>query len=80
MRTVMSKQKIPNDGRRWLLGVPDVFGLVLTAPEFIKASDLGDAVVQTGAPAVSPGLTCSRTIRWARILDLSPGIPTGAAV
>ncbi len=49
VRTVMSKAKIPNDGRRWLLVSPDVFGLVLTAPEFIKASDLGDAVVQTGA-------------------------------
>lgn len=49
VRTTMSKANIPNDGRRWLLVTPDVYALLLTSPEFIKASDLGDAVVQTGA-------------------------------
>lgn len=48
-RTELSKAKVPNDGRRWLLVSPDTYGLVLLAPEFIKASALGDAVVQTGA-------------------------------
>ena len=49
VRTTMSKANVPNDGRRFLLVTPDVYALVLTSPEFIKASDLGDAVVQTGA-------------------------------
>lgn len=49
VRTTMSKANVPNDGRRFLLVTPDVYALLLTAPEFIKASDLGDAVVQTGA-------------------------------
>lgn len=49
VRTSMSKANVPNDNRRWLLVTPDVYALVLTSPEFIKASDLGDAVVQTGA-------------------------------
>lgn len=49
LRTAMSKANIPNDGKRYLLVVPDVLALILKAPEFIKASDLGDAVVQTGA-------------------------------
>lgn len=48
VRTSMSKANVPNDNRRWLLVTPDVYALVLTSPEFIKASDLGDAVVQTG--------------------------------
>lgn len=49
VRTTMSKANVPNDGRRFLLVTPDVYALLLTSPEFIKASDLGDAVVQTGA-------------------------------
>lgn len=49
VRTSMSKANVPNDNKRWLLVTPDVYALVLTCPEFIKASDLGDAVVQTGA-------------------------------
>lgn len=49
VRTFMSKANVPNDNRRWMLVTPDVYALVLTSPEFIKASDLGDAVVQTGA-------------------------------
>ena len=49
LRTRMSKANIPNDGKRYLLVTPDTLALILKAPEFIKASDLGDAVVQTGA-------------------------------
>lgn len=49
IRTAMSKANIPNDGRRYLLVTPDAFALVLTCPEFISASELGDEVKQTGA-------------------------------
>ena len=45
----MSKANIPNDGKRYLLVTPDTLALILKAPEFIKASDLGTAVIQTGA-------------------------------
>lgn len=49
IRTAMSKAKIPNDGKRYLLVKPEVSALILKAPQFIKSSSLGDAVIQTGA-------------------------------
>ena len=48
IRTAMSKANIPDDGKRYLLVVPDTMALILKSPEFIKASDLGDEVVQNG--------------------------------
>ena len=47
-RTQQSSIGVPTAGR-WLLVSPDTYALLLKSPEFIKASDLGDAVVQTGA-------------------------------
>lgn len=55
-RTKLSKSKIPTDGR-WALVSPDTYALLLLCPEFIKASDLGDAVVQTGAVGRIAGFT-----------------------
>lgn len=43
------KANIPNDGKRFLLATPDGYALLLKSPMFTKASDLGDAVQQTGA-------------------------------
>lgn len=48
IRTAMSKAKVPNDGRRYLLVTPDVFALILKSSEFIAASSLGDDVKQNG--------------------------------
>lgn len=48
IRTAMSKANIPDDGKRYLLVLPDTMALILKCSEFIKASDLGDAVVQSG--------------------------------
>lgn len=48
IRTLMSKANVPDDGRRYLLVTPDTFALILKSPEFISASDLGDAVKQQG--------------------------------
>lgn len=48
MRTELSKKGVPNDGRRWLLASPDAYALILKSPEFTSASNLGDAVKQTG--------------------------------
>ena len=55
-RTQLSTVHVPTEGR-WLLVSPDTYGLLLKSPEFIKASDLGDAVVQTGAVGRIAGFT-----------------------
>lgn len=55
VRTAMSKANIPNDGKRYLLVTPDTFALVLTCPEFIAASELGDDVKRTGAVGMIAG-------------------------
>lgn len=47
-RTTMSNAKVPIAGR-FALVRPETFALILKSTEFIKASALGDAVVQTGA-------------------------------
>ena len=47
-RTTMSTAKVPVSGRFALVD-PATYALILKSDEFIKASDLGDAVVQTGA-------------------------------
>lgn len=48
IRTAMTKAKIPASNR-YLLVTPDTMSLILTSPEFISASSLGDEVKQTGA-------------------------------
>lgn len=48
-RTDLSKANVPNDGRRFALVTPETFALLLKSPEFISASNLGDAVKQSGA-------------------------------
>ena len=55
-RTTLSKAKVPLMGR-WALVTPDCYALVITSPEFIKASALGDAVVQSGAVGAIAGFT-----------------------
>lgn len=47
-RTALSNAKVPVTGR-FALVRPETFALILKSAEFIKASALGDAVVQTGA-------------------------------
>lgn len=56
LRTAMSKANIPLTGR-YLLVTPDFYALILKAPEFIKASNLGDEVVQSGALGRIAGFT-----------------------
>lgn len=48
IRTAMNKANVPLNGR-YLLVTPETSALILNAPEFIKATVLGDTVVQTGA-------------------------------
>ena len=47
-RTALSNAKVPLAGR-FALVTPECYALILQSDEFIKASALGDAVVQTGA-------------------------------
>lgn len=49
IRTRMNKANIPNDGKRYLLVLPDTMAFILKSPEFISASSLGDEVKVTGA-------------------------------
>lgn len=49
IRTRMKKANIPNDGKRYLLVLPDTMALILKSPEFISASSLGDEIKTTGA-------------------------------
>lgn len=49
IRKRMNKANIPNDGKRYLLVLPDAMALILKSPEFVAASSLGDNVKVTGA-------------------------------
>ena len=50
VRATMSKNGVPNDGRRFLLVSPETYSLLLMDTDhFIKGSELGDAIVSTGA-------------------------------
>jgi len=46
-RTVLSKANVPNTGR-WSVIDPDTTALLLRAPEFVRATDLGDQVIVSG--------------------------------
>lgn len=75
VRTAMSKAHVPNDNRRWLLVSPDVYALILKAPEFIKASALGDAVVQTGAQGRIAGFNVFEDTTLSETTDFIAGHP-----
>ena len=68
LRTRMNKANIPNDGKRYLLVLPDAMGLILKSPEFIAASSLGDEVKKTGAIGKIAGFL---VIEWN---DTTPGL------
>lgn len=74
-RTELTKKKVPNDGRRWVLVSPDVFALVLKSPEFTKASALGDAVVQTGAVGKIAGFLVFEDATLSETTDFIAGHP-----
>ena len=75
VRTKMSKAGVPNDGRRYIIVSPDTYGLVLQSDEFIKASDLGDAVVQTGAVGKIAGMLVFESANLGEGVDFVAGHP-----
>lgn len=75
VRTVMSKNYVPNDNRRFLLVSPDVFGLILKSPEFVRATTLGDTVVQTGAAGRISGFNVFEDATLSTTTDFIAGHP-----
>lgn len=75
VRTALSKAHVPNDNRRWLLVSPDVYALVLKSPEFVRASALGDAVVQTGAQGRIAGFNVFEDATLSATTDFIAGHP-----
>lgn len=67
IRTKMSKANVPGT-QRYVLVTPDAYALILKSPEFVKASDLGDEVVQSGAVGRIAGFT---VYEWN---DATPGL------
>lgn len=50
IRTAMSKDNVPNDGRRYLLVTPDAYALMLKdTTNFIRQGDLSQRIKETGA-------------------------------
>jgi hypothetical protein len=75
-RTALSKANVPNDGRRWLLVSPEVVELLLTdTTHFVRASQLGDAVVQTGAIGKIAGFTVFEDNTLSDTTDFIAGHP-----
>lgn len=75
VRTIMSKNYVPNDNRRFLLVSPDTFGLILKCPEFIRATALGDSVVQTGAAGRIAGFNVFEDATLSATTDFIAGHP-----
>ena len=78
-RTQQSSIGVPTAGR-WLLVSPDTYGLLLKSPEFIKASDLGDAVVQIGAVGKIAGYTVFEDSTLGENVEYVAGHPNWFAV
>lgn len=74
-RTAMSAAYVPNDGRRWLVCSPAAYGVILKSPEFISASDLGDAVKQTGALGRIAGFNVYEDATLSETTDFLTGHP-----
>ena len=74
-RTALSKAKVPNDNRRFALMSPDAYALILKSPEFTKASDLGDSVVQTGAQGRVAGFLVFEDVTLSATTDFIVGHP-----
>lgn len=75
VRTAMSKAKVPNDNRRWLLVSPETYALILKSDEFTHASQLGDAVIQTGALGRIAGFNVFEDVTLGTKTDFIAGHP-----
>lgn len=78
-RTALSKAKVPNDNKRFALMSPDTYALVLKSPEFTKASDLGDAVVQSGIQGRIAGFNVIEDVTLSETTEFIVGHPDWCA-
>lgn len=60
-RTALTKDKVPDDNKRYALVTPEVYGLILKAPEFIKATELGGDLLEKGVQGKIAGFN---VIEW----------------
>lgn len=73
-RTIMSKAKIPSTGRYALVS-PDTYALLLKCPEFVRATSLGDNVVQSGAVGRIAGFTVFEDVTLPNKIEFIAGHP-----
>ena len=74
-RTTLSEAGVPNDGARYLVVAPKTYALLLKSDEFIKASALGDAVVQTGAVGAIAGFNVYESANLGAGVEFVAGHP-----
>lgn len=74
LRSALSKANVPVE-RRFALVSPDVFALILKSPEFISASNLGDAVKQTGAQGRIAGFNIYESNNLSSATEIIAGHP-----
>lgn len=74
LRTELSREKVPTQGRFALIS-PEVYALLLKSPEFVKASDLGDAVVQSGAIGQIAGFLLFEDTSLPEVVSVIAGHP-----
>lgn len=74
-RTALSKAGVPADNRRWLIVNPDVYALILKSDDFIKASALGDSVIQTGAIGMIAGFLVFESANLGEGVEFVAGHP-----
>lgn len=75
MRTAASKAGVPNDGHRWLLVSPEVYGTLLLDDHFVHATDLGDQVIATGAVGKIGGFLVFEDTTLSETTDMIAGHP-----
>lgn len=74
LRTALSREKVPTQGRFALIS-PEVYALLLKSPEFVKASELGDAVVQSGAIGQIAGFLLFEDTSLPEVVSVIAGHP-----
>ena len=74
-RTALTKARVPNDGKRWVLMSPDAYGLALKNDNFIHATALGDEVLRTGALGKIAGFLVFEDVTLSESTDFIVGHP-----
>ena len=74
LRTALSLEKVPTQGRFALIS-PEVYALLLKSSEFVKASELGDAVVQSGAIGQIAGFLLFEDTSLPEVVSVIAGHP-----